>query len=202
MRRTREEAEATRSQLRDAALEVFAERGYSAARLEEIAERAGVTRGALYHHYAGKSELYAAAVGELWQEITGPIFELLDGDGFPLERLERFVAAYIAAIDRDPRFRALLTVNLMKTEVLPELAAGLAAKERALGAWVEHLRDLFAEARRAGELAEGLRPADAARATVCFVNGVATTVTIAPGVVDPGRHARSLAAVLTRGLRA
>jgi TetR/AcrR family transcriptional regulator, acrAB operon repressor len=201
MRRTKEQADATRAHLRDSALEVFAERGYATARLEEIAERAGVTRGALYHHYADKAELYAAVVGELWWEVVGPILGLLESEDPPFERLERFLVAYIRAIDGNPRFRALLTLSVLKTEALPELAPGLEEKERAITGWLEQLRGAFSEARRRGELAEGVQPGHAARAFLCFVNGITTTVTVSPGVVNPSRDAGPLARALIGGLR-
>jgi TetR/AcrR family transcriptional regulator, acrAB operon repressor len=201
VRRTREEADATRSELRDAALAVFAERGYSAARLEEIAERAGVTRGALYHHYADKAELYLAVIDETWWQVTAPIFGALEGDGRPLERLERFVVGYVLAIDEDPRFRALLSVVTLQAEGLPELALGLEQKERALEGWLARLEGLLSEAKRRGELAERLRPADAALAVLCFVNGITTTATLSPRLLRRGKRARALARALVGGLK-
>jgi TetR/AcrR family acrAB operon transcriptional repressor len=201
MRRTREEADATRSELRDAALAVFAERGYAAARLEEIAGRAGVTRGALYHHYAGKAELYLAVVGEVWWEVTAPILAALEGDDPPLQRLERFVVAYVRAIGEDRRFRDLLSIVTLKTEALPELAPGLEEKQRALRGWLQQLEALLSEAGRRGELAERVRPGDAALGVLCFVNGVTTTATVGPSLVEPAKHAQALGRVLIGGLR-
>lgn len=52
MRKTKSEAEKTRQHLLDAALEVFWRKGVTSASLQEIAEEAGVTRGALYWHFA------------------------------------------------------------------------------------------------------------------------------------------------------
>jgi AcrR family transcriptional regulator len=201
MRRTEAEAQATRVALRQAALSVFAERGYAAARLEEIAERAGLTRGALYHHYGGKAGLYTAVVGETWQEVAGPVFAELDGDGPPLERLERFLVAYVRGIDEVPRFRELLAVVTLGTEVLPELEAGLEEKRRALELWLAELERLMAEAKRRGELRGDLRPRHAALAVLCFLNGVSTTAATTPGLVSPRVHARPLARVAIEGLK-
>ncbi len=53
-----------RRQLLDAALEVFVERGYHAAAMDEIAERAGVSKPVLYQHFPGKLELYLALLDE------------------------------------------------------------------------------------------------------------------------------------------
>ena len=58
--------EQTRGQLLAAAREVFAEQGYTCAKVTDIAARAGLSVGSIYHHFGGKSELYVA----LWQEYT------------------------------------------------------------------------------------------------------------------------------------
>jgi AcrR family transcriptional regulator len=63
--RRAEYAEATRDALIEAGMDVFAEKGYGAASTEEIVKRARVTRGALYHHFAGKAELFRAVVEKL-----------------------------------------------------------------------------------------------------------------------------------------
>ena len=60
MRKTKLEAEKTRQHLLDAALEVFWRKGVTSASLQEIAEEAGVTRGALYWHFANKEALFEA----------------------------------------------------------------------------------------------------------------------------------------------
>jgi AcrR family transcriptional regulator len=56
-------------ELLDAALTVFAERGYRNARIDDVAEAAGVTKGAVYHHFANKEELLRRAI-EAHQEQT------------------------------------------------------------------------------------------------------------------------------------
>jgi AcrR family transcriptional regulator len=64
---------ATRRALLDAARSVFAEKGYHETAAEEIVRRAGVTRGALYHHYEDKKDLFRAVVDEMEGEIDEEI---------------------------------------------------------------------------------------------------------------------------------
>ena len=59
----------TRAALLDAAAEVFARRGFAAASLEEIAEMAGFTRGAVYHHFGSKEDLFLAVVARRDEEL-------------------------------------------------------------------------------------------------------------------------------------
>jgi AcrR family transcriptional regulator len=68
-RLTREEKKArTRAQLIDAAATVFARRGFVAASLDEVAEEAGLTKGAVYSNFAGKVELFQAVIDERLNE--------------------------------------------------------------------------------------------------------------------------------------
>jgi AcrR family transcriptional regulator len=77
-------SEATRAALVKAARELFAERGYAGVATEEIVRRAGVTRGALYHHFEGKRELLEAAYEAVEGELTKRIAERALGGGDPL----------------------------------------------------------------------------------------------------------------------
>lgn len=63
-------SEATRTALVAAARELFAERGYAGVATEEIVKRAGVTRGALYHHFSGKEDLLRAVLHDLARELA------------------------------------------------------------------------------------------------------------------------------------
>jgi AcrR family transcriptional regulator len=68
--RQAERSEATRKTLVDVARRLFAKRGYADVGTEEIVRRAGVTRGALYHHFSGKEDLFRAVAEEVEEEIT------------------------------------------------------------------------------------------------------------------------------------
>ena len=66
-----------RRQLLDAALEVFVSQGYHAAAMDEIAERAGVSKPVLYQHFPGKLELYLALLDESANELVRIVSEAL-----------------------------------------------------------------------------------------------------------------------------
>jgi AcrR family transcriptional regulator len=73
MSRKAEQTEATRSALVAAARELFAERGYADVGTEEIVQRARVTRGALYHHFRDKKDLFRAVHEQLEGELADRI---------------------------------------------------------------------------------------------------------------------------------
>ena len=61
---------ATRSALVTAARELFGERGFAATSTEDVVARAGVTKGALYHHFSGKEDLFRAVYEQVSQEVS------------------------------------------------------------------------------------------------------------------------------------
>ena len=89
-RRQAARSEATRARLVDVGIELFSERGYAGVGTEEIVERAQVTRGALYHHFGDKRDLFRAVHEELEGRIVANIGSALETDPRedPLEVLE------------------------------------------------------------------------------------------------------------------
>jgi AcrR family transcriptional regulator len=104
-----ERSEATRSTLVDAGRELFAARGYAAVGTEEIVRRAGVTRGALYHHFAGKRELFRAVYEALEAELAEKIAAGALSDPDPLKALRSGAAMFLdACLDEEVQRIALL----------------------------------------------------------------------------------------------
>jgi AcrR family transcriptional regulator len=92
-----EQADATRTALGAAARQLFTERGYAATSTTEIVERAGVTRGALYHHFAAKEDLFRAVFEQLEDEVTKHVAKVALTSADPLEQLRRGTRAYLDA---------------------------------------------------------------------------------------------------------
>ena len=70
--------EATRRALLDAARELFTSEGYQATRTEEVVRLAGVTRGALYHHFKDKEDLFCAVMAEVEAEVASTLLRHAD----------------------------------------------------------------------------------------------------------------------------
>ena len=96
--RKAEQSEATRAALLKAARELFTERGYAGTSTEEVVRRARVTRGALYHHFRDKSELFAAVFEDLSREVLAKIKKGAD-DGGPIGTWEHLVDGCLAWLD-------------------------------------------------------------------------------------------------------
>ncbi len=94
-----ERSEATRAALVAAARPLFAERGFAAVGTEEIVRAAGVTRGALYHQFADKTELFAAVFERVEAELSERIgaAAVAIGAADPLSALRAGTAAWLEA---------------------------------------------------------------------------------------------------------
>ena len=97
-----DQAEATRAALLEAATELFAQRGYAGVATEEIVRAAGVTRGALYHHFAGKLELFEAVYEQVEQGLVERIASsAMSAASDPLAALRAGAQAFLDACE-DP----------------------------------------------------------------------------------------------------
>src|SRR5688500_2674183 len=85
----------TRAALVATARELFTERGYAGVGTEEVVRRAGVTRGALYHHFRDKQDLFRAVYEEIEAEIVAAITARIEGVEDPYELLETGVRAFL-----------------------------------------------------------------------------------------------------------
>ncbi len=110
-----------RALLLDAAVAVFAERGYSGATLADVAARAGVTKPIVYRHFASKDALYVLLLEEHAAELVATVSRAVAGAaGGPAEQVRAGVAAFLAAVERRPFTRRLL---FRDPEAGPEVVA-------------------------------------------------------------------------------
>ena len=108
LRGQRLSAAARRAQLIDVGRAVFAKRGYEAASLEEIADRAKVSRPILYEHFGGKEGLYAVVVDREMEYLVRRITEAITS-GTPRERVEQAALAFLSYVKDQPDGFGILT---------------------------------------------------------------------------------------------
>jgi AcrR family transcriptional regulator len=100
---------ATAKTLRRQARKLFTKKGYSGVNTEELVESARVTKGALYHHFANKKELYHAVVEDVEQELVEKL-EAAGAGRKPWDRLHAMCRAYLDSC-RDPAFARMLVLE-------------------------------------------------------------------------------------------
>jgi AcrR family transcriptional regulator len=108
-------AAARRAQLVEVGRAVFAERGFEATSVEEIAARAKVSKPIVYEHFGGKEGLYAVVVDREVEHIVARIGEAV-ASGSPRDRLEQAVIAYLRYVEERPDGFAVLLRDAPRTE--------------------------------------------------------------------------------------
>ncbi len=172
-RRTKAEAEATRAALLDAAECVFMEQGVTGASLEEVARRAGLTRGAIYWHFRNKVDLFNAMIDRVRLPLRDLISELERGDSDPIALLRAAIRLQLRNLAQDERSRRVYTILYHRFEQTGEFAT--ANSERSIElvrAAHRTLCELFERAEHRGLLRTGTTPAVAAISVRLFLNGL------------------------------
>ncbi|WP_143086713.1 TetR/AcrR family transcriptional regulator [Lentzea flaviverrucosa] len=88
-----------REQLLDVSRSLFAEKGFDATSVEEIAHRASVSKPVVYEHFGGKEGIYAVVVDREMQRLMDQIVDALDGGSHPRELLEQAACALLDYIE-------------------------------------------------------------------------------------------------------
>jgi AcrR family transcriptional regulator len=114
---------ARRAQLLQAAQEVFVAQGFHAAAMDEIADRAGVSKPVLYQHFPGKRELYLALLEQQVTALTDRVREAMEGTDDNRTRVNGAVGAYFDFINADgAAFRLVFESDLRNDDDVRELA--------------------------------------------------------------------------------
>lgn len=97
-----------RRQLLDSALDVFAQKGFHATSMDDVAEAAGVSKPVLYQHFRSKRDLYLDLLDDVGRNLMSLITEATSGAGTPRAQVENGFAAYFRFVsERENAFRLL-----------------------------------------------------------------------------------------------
>ncbi|MDR3004910.1 MAG: TetR family transcriptional regulator [Acidovorax sp.] len=174
VRRTKEDAGATRAALLDAAEQVFYEQGVARASLSEIAQRAGATRGAVYWHFKDKLDLFFAMLERVALPLEREAYSdesagvLMAG----VARVRHVMALVFAQLERDAQTRRVFEILLNKVEYVGEL---LSVQERSLearAAFEAKLAGYIAAAEREQSVRLQVPAEEAALALRCLFDGL------------------------------
>jgi AcrR family transcriptional regulator len=128
-----------RRQLVAVALELFAQRGYRATTMDDIAEAAGVTKPLVYQHFSSKRALYLELVNSIAEELLGAVKTAVVQAQGPRQQVEMGFAAYFRlVISREAEFRLLYGRDHADDK---ELGLALRTVEDAIAAAIEPLID-------------------------------------------------------------
>ncbi len=200
-RRTKEEAQETRGRILDAAEEVFHARGVAHSSLAEIAEAAGVTRGAIYWHFKDKADVFEA----MMDRVTLPLEDILAaaGDGVagdPLALLKLCTTDVLLRTARDKHLQRVFDIAYHKCEYVGDAAN---VRERHIASQQDCLRQIekgFKACAVAGALPADLNAKEAALGALSLVSGLIANWVLDPKSFSLERHAASLVDTYFRGL--
>ncbi|AVJ29450.1 TetR/AcrR family transcriptional regulator [Achromobacter spanius] len=192
VRRTRAEMEETRATLLATARQCFAAHGYAATSMDDLTAQAGLTRGALYHHFGDKKGLLTAVVAQIDAEMDARLQTISDGADDAWEGFRKRCHAYLE-MALEPEIQRI---------VLRDATAVLGgASPESQRHCVESMRRLIDNLIQQGVVAD----ADAqALASLIYGSLAEAAFWIADGEDGNARLARGIAALelLLRGLRA
>ena len=104
--------------LLDAAVRVFARKGYHAARVGDIAEEAGVAYGLLYHYFSSKEEVLRNVFRETWRALIATIESVERGEDTPREQLRKVAEILLRSWKRDPDLVRVLVLEVTRSQLL------------------------------------------------------------------------------------
>lgn len=201
MKRTKEEAAVTRATLLKAALTLFSTKGYAATSIEDITQAARMTRGALYHHFQSKADLYNTLVEEVSARGADIVQQAVAEGGTFTEILKRVFVRQLAYIENDKEARAVMELALFKTGSHPELQAGKDKQIKAGKAMLNGIAQAMQIGISSGELRTDISPKEMALSFVAFQNGVIQLWLAAPKSFSLMESAETFADILLHGLK-
>jgi TetR/AcrR family transcriptional regulator, fatty acid metabolism regulator protein len=126
-----------RRELLDAAVRVFARKGYRAARVGDIAEEAGVAHGLLYHYFRSKDEVLETIFRETWQLLQADVERIASSDVSLREQLRRFARIYLGSWLVTPELIGVLVREVARTPQVGERVDEIRGVFLGLGRMIE-----------------------------------------------------------------
>ena len=201
VRKTKEEALETRNLILDTAEAVFHEKGVAKTSLNEIAEKASLTRGAIYWHFKNKADLFDA----MMQRVILPMEEFVaksedENLADPVTYLRESALRVMLSMVTDARTRRVFEIVLHRTELVDDM---LPIRDRHLAGRQGCITKLTLGIQNAvnkGALAAGTNPRLAALGMHSLIDGLIANWVLAPDEFDLMEHAEFAVDTYLNGL--
>ena len=182
-------SEATRERLFEAAVELIGERGYHGTTVDDIVERAGVAKGTVYYHFAGKTELFQALLEDGLEKLSEAFRAEVEANEDPREALKCIVVAELRFIHDYQAFSKLLMSELWRADRVWREALVMLRKN-----YISCVEGVLARGVESGEFRADLEPLR----TASVVFGSIATAALDWLMFDPERSMEDVAAETTR----
>jgi AcrR family transcriptional regulator len=193
VRKTKEEAQNTRKNILIAALDVFYVKGVGHSSLEDIAEAAGVTRGAVYWHFKNKADIFNALHTEIHMYFISRLMGTqAKNNQKPLEQLVALCIDSLEDIQKDLHKKKFFTVFFLKCDYAGDLAALLPVQNAHNAESLEIIEGFFERAIAQGQLHKNSNARLLAAALFCYMGGIIHEYLRDPDFIDLKTMARPM----------
>ncbi len=202
-RKTKEEAQETRSRILDTAEKIFNEKGVSRTALSDIAEAAGVTRGAIYWHFKNKVDLFDAMMQRVtlpMEQITQRFRDVALED--PLAYVKASSLNVLLRLAKDEQTRRVFDIMSNKCEYVDEMEALRTRHHESCMACIGHVEQAFKNAIKKGQLPDHLNARRAARGMHALIDGMITNSLFDRHFISLARDAEPIIDIYLAGLHA
>jgi TetR/AcrR family transcriptional repressor of mexAB-oprM operon len=201
MRRTKEDAEKTRISILESAETLFLEKGVAHTSLEHIARHAGVTRGAVYWHFANKADLFNAMISQVRlppEQLAERVRGCPEYD--PLHTLRLLCIDAISSLAHDEKRQRIFTILLRRCEFTAELRDAEERHEAFINLFISLCEQQFSNPVVLPRLYPGICPRLAARAVHAVMIGMFHDWLRDPNIFDLQTEAGPIVDACFRGL--
>ena len=201
VRRTKDEAEQTRHRILDAAENEFQQHGVSRTSLNDIAQAAGVTRGAIYWHFDDKADLFNAMMERVTLPIEAAVKRSDDAQAAdPIAQVREAFTEALRKTMNDPQVRRVFEIATHKVEYVDELRAVRDRHLAVRNGCLEHVtRGLLLAARR-GQIGRQVPARAAALGLHALIDGLIQNWMLDPEAFDLVRVGRQVLDAYLAGL--
>jgi TetR/AcrR family fatty acid metabolism transcriptional regulator len=187
--------EQKRNRILRAAIEVFATKGYFAARMTDVAEAAQVADGTLYLYFEGKEHLLMSIFDDVLGRFITRLDEEISKIDDPLEKLDVMVRLHLETLGRDHALAHVLQIETRHSRRFMSLFT-----HGKLGEYLNRVRDIIMEGQELGAFRGDISPGLATNLVFGAVDELVTSWLLAAQPGDLLRHHRPLVRMLTDGI--
>ena len=191
MRRTKEDALITKREIIEKAVELFLQNGFSKTTLDEIAQQANVTRGAIYWHFKDKLDIVKELIEEEHQWMTKKLDLIFKETLAPFAKMHKIIEEIVRNFFDNKTFQDFIELTWFKIEY-SQLARLQTSKAELTDYFIENFKRVIDEAQSAGEISNEVNASDVTITITNMVNGMYRLYFILPEEVNTREEAMSL----------
>lgn len=191
-------SEERKEQILDAATEVFAQKGFDHARMDDIVEETGLSKGALYWYFKSKDDIIFAIMDRLFQLEFKELEDLTQSDASATEALQAFTEVAIKDINRMLRFMPV-TYEFLALAFRNKLVQK--AIKQYMNSYVGILDPLIQRGIDSGEF-RSVKPRQVSAAVGAIIEGTVLLWVYDRSLIEPGENIRASINLLLEGVKA